>query len=610
MSRLNSVGEALELYVAPFDKVPEAWTDVLERAGLAREAATGSSVRRRRRRLALVFAGAALLALGVSPVGGAIARGFGDFSAWLTGRPGEPASENAQRAFDTENERTWARFPDSPGLRRVIVTEAGGGTFELFGFRSGDSLCLRLTVKNIPNEGATSGCAPLSELRRAEAPALALHLDTGFGHQDVPRTEEGYVPARASASFGIVADGVEAVELETSEGPIEAVVENNAFLALTVDPPLGLRTKRLTVVGDRGARVSVPLAESPFGDYGPVAEPGIAPGPRKVERRVEGGIIGWFLRREPRGRSLAEAGVDLSSALRLLPGTDATIRFVRVVTPDPTANRHVALVLLTVPEQKDPPFSWMKGEILCRYEFGGGLGGGGCSPLADWFARGPFNYGTSGSGGEQYVFVSGLASDDVARMELYFKTGERMPVPLQDNVFLAEVARTRFPARLVAYDREGRVIGTENMSHDPLSDPGPRPVADKQRIVKRVVGKYGTRGVVRVGPSTAGTRCHRISFENGAGGGGCLPKGMEPQLSLGVLNTGDDSFVTGTVADGTTMIELRFPSGERVAVEVVEGVVAHPLTPAQSASGGPGLAIARDRAGQEVGRQRFRRLRP
>jgi len=218
VSKVDPVGEALALFVAPFDDEPEAWADVLRRASIASDAAPRSRVRRPRRLAALVFAAAALLALALSPVGGALARGLGDFSAWLTGNPGDPASESDQRAFDAENERTWARFPDGSELRRVIVTEAGGGTFELFGFRSGNSLCLRLTVEGIPNEGASTGCAPLSELSRADAPALALHLDAGFGHQDVPRTEEGFVPARASASFGIVADGVDAVELESSEG--------------------------------------------------------------------------------------------------------------------------------------------------------------------------------------------------------------------------------------------------------------------------------------------------------------------------------------------------------------------------------------------------------
>jgi len=151
-----------------------------------------------------------------------------------------------------------------------------------------------------------------------------------------------------------------------------------------------------------------------------------------------------------------------------------TLQYARVLTPDPGGNRQVALAILDVPKGREPTWSPLHGEVLCNLGFGGGLGGGGCSPLADYFSRGPFTYGTSGSGGEQYTFVTGIASDDVDRMGLYLATGERVAVALTDNVFVAEVARTRFPARLVAYDRQGRVIGVENMAHDPLADPGPR----------------------------------------------------------------------------------------------------------------------------------------
>ncbi|MBA2643667.1 MAG: hypothetical protein H0U82_12185, partial [Actinobacteria bacterium] len=192
MSKLSFVSDALELYVTPFDDEPEAWSDVLRRAGVADRPRRPAAFRRR------IMAAAAvalfvLVALGVSPVGGAIVRGVGDFSAWLTGSPGEPASESEQRAFEAANERSWGGFPDGTELRRVITTEAAGGTFELFGFRTGDSLCLRLTVEGFPNERPTTACAPLAELRRAEAPALAVRLDTSFGSRDVPPTE-GYAP--------------------------------------------------------------------------------------------------------------------------------------------------------------------------------------------------------------------------------------------------------------------------------------------------------------------------------------------------------------------------------------------------------------------------------
>lgn len=62
-----------------------------------------------------------------------------------------------------------------------------------------------------------------------------------------------------------------------------------------------------------------------------------------------------------------------------------------------------------------------------------------------------------GGGG---VVLAGLASDDVARMELFLPHGRRHPVPLKDNAFFVRVARADLPANLVAYDRHGLVIGT------------------------------------------------------------------------------------------------------------------------------------------------------
>jgi hypothetical protein len=60
--------------------------------------------------------------------------------------------------------------------------------------------------------------------------------------------------------------------------------------------------------------------------------------------------------------------------------------------------------------------------------------------------------------------------DDVARLEIYLTGGERIAVPLQDNVYVIAVARTKFPARLVAFDHDERTIGNRAFSHDPLEN--------------------------------------------------------------------------------------------------------------------------------------------
>jgi hypothetical protein len=603
--KLNSVSEALELLVEPFDQEPEDWADVLRRASSVLEVRPRRAFPRRRHLAAVALAALALLALAVSPVGGAIARGVSDFSAWLTGSPGEPASPSEQRAFEAE--RSWVGFPEGTELRRVITSEAASGTFRLYGYRTGDSLCLRLAVEGFPNDGPTTGCAPLDALRRAAAPVLAVRLDSSFGRRDVAPSEEGYIPARASASFGIVADRVEAVELESSEGSAEAIVKNNAFLAVTADPVLGLRTQQLTAIGEQGERVAVELAAAPFGNYGPQATPGIAPGPTKIERRVEGGTIGWLAERAARGDSLEEAGLDDRQVPLVGRGE---LRFARVIQPDPDGLRRVVVALMYVAPSQDPAWFGVRGEHLCYSVVNnGGGGGGGCSPVGRFFERDPFSFGLyTGHGGDQYSLVTGLASDEVESMELYLRDGERVAVPLADNAYLVEVARTRFPIRLVAYDDAGRIIGIETYGTDPLADPGPRPIEGKQRVVKRVVGLNGTKGVLRVGPSTSGTGCTRVSFEGGAGGGGCLPNGYKTRgISLGLSDAGHDVFLTGEVSPRIATIELRFDDGTRHTVRPAEGAVLDPLPNPRDLPAGLVLAIGYDESGAEVDRQRFDR---
>lgn len=408
----------------------------------------------------------------LSPVGGAIARGFGDFSAWLTGSPGEPASEAEQRAFDEANERSWMGFPDGPKLRRLIVAEAAGGTFELFGFRSGDSLCLHITVEGVPVDvDFGTGCTPLEELRRAEAPAVASLVDLPFGREDVPPNDDGFIPARAQATFGVVADGVSGVELTTNRAAVgDAIVANNAFLAVTEHPPLGLRTRELRVASEDGDSLAVPLAESPYVGNGPTAKPGVAPGPREVERHVEGGTIGWLLRREPRGQSIEEAGLAGRRELFFNdPSRVGRLRFARVIKPDPRGPALVAVGLMHFEASRRSPFG--SHEEFCSYAITPlRNGGAGCMPVGRLFLGGPFNYGLGGAGADQYVWLDGLASDDVARMELFLASGERVAVPLQDNVFRVDVARLTFPIRLVAYDSDDRVIGIRTETHDPLTD--------------------------------------------------------------------------------------------------------------------------------------------
>ncbi len=77
--------------------------------------------------------------------------------------------------------------------------------------------------------------------------------------------------------------------------------------------------------------------------------------------------------------------------------------------------------------------------------------------------------------GDQYTTFAGVVIDGVARVELFTATGNRIEVPLRDNTYLVDVALARLPAKMVAYDSEGRVIGIQETPRDE----GPAPVTPR-----------------------------------------------------------------------------------------------------------------------------------
>jgi hypothetical protein len=125
--------------------------------------------------------------------------------------------------------------------------------------------------------------------------------------------------------------------------------------------------------------------------------------------------------------------------------------------PPPTFARELASdtaspLRVAVSVQPDPQY----GDTVC-VSLGGG---GGCSPESRLFEAIPFMPGfNTAEGGDQYTVMSGLAADQVARLEAVLQSGERRAIPLKDNVFLAQLPRAQFPIRIVAYDDDDRVIG-------------------------------------------------------------------------------------------------------------------------------------------------------
>lgn len=395
-------------------------------------------VRRRARRsgrpvVAFVVAVVAL-GLGAAALAETVGNGF---SVWLTGSPGRPAAEEERDRFRKADERSAAGLPGETDLRELIVAEYGGRAYRLLGFRTGSAVCMRLAGIDPGDEGGPDSCVAANELERSRDLAVPLRVDT-------PLREVGPGdPPSPTATFGLIAAEASRLLLVGDYGTREARIAHGAFLALGPGPAIERTTLRAYALDQEGRRHTVPLAPSLTLETDSFRTGLPVRGPERVERRLTGGHIGWLERGEPRGDPLPKDKRPL-----LPPGR---VTSDRVIQPDPNDFLRVGL---TWPESPG-------GEICVSQIARGGVGAG-CGSASALFSRGPFYAGWTYAGaGIQFLIVSGVASDDVARLELFLGTGEHWPVPLRDNAFATRVQRAKLPAQLVAYDRDGTVIGIE-----------------------------------------------------------------------------------------------------------------------------------------------------
>jgi hypothetical protein len=92
--------------------------------------------------------------------------------------------------------------------------------------------------------------------------------------------------------------------------------------------------------------------------------------------------------------------------------------------------------------------------------FGGCGIGRDLKPFSVSTASGPDLVGPGGG-----LLLAGLASDQVAHLELFLPHGRQQVVPLKDNAFVVRVRGSDPVANLVAYDKHGLVIGTTTARH-------------------------------------------------------------------------------------------------------------------------------------------------
>jgi hypothetical protein len=424
-TRLQS---ALLLLAPRVDDAP-AWGDVVARS------ATRPGFRWKLGALVLAL----LVTTGI--VAGAFAQGrlhdsLARLSSWAGDQPGEPAPEE-QATFDRENAAAYAHFPAGTRVGRLLQAEFDGRRFDLLGFRDGSNLCLRVAPSPVPRHPNPPECVPARELRRLGTP-----IATVGGHLGA-RLPGG---SGFTMLYGLANDAVSGVEVREGGRRLgSAVVGNNAFFFAGSDharfPAAGPRVV-LRATDDQGAVADVPLETAPMISK---VDPEALPGPDRAERVLTNGSIGWLERGEARGEpfTFPDHGPQRIVESRLLQ-------------PDPASSFRIGIGFARGTNWQTNGgwycFTWLwplirdSSSSLCT--------------RAESVDSGLVYAGAWMSSGLQFPLWVGLASDDVARIELVHGDGSKVPVPLADNVFSFQTRRGE-AIKLVAYDSEDRVVRVE-----------------------------------------------------------------------------------------------------------------------------------------------------
>jgi hypothetical protein len=220
--------------------------------------------------------------------------------------------------------------------------------------------------------------------------------------------------------------------------------------------------------------------------------------------------------------------------------------------------------------------------------------------------------GLGGSGTSEYSLLSGLASDDVAALRVFVASGKTIDVPLRDNAYFARVARSEFPIRVVAYDRQGRVIGIQGFRDDGMTSPAPPQARSTVRLLTRVVGDHGGTATLRAGDAVGGYRCWTIDFGDGHGGGGCTPwpSKERPLLFLHFDYDGGDVFLTGQVPPSVASVRETFADGTSTSVRPISGFVVDAIPSEHVVDGRVFVGLAAyDASGRELDRSGLRSRR-
>jgi hypothetical protein len=530
------------------------WSDVERRAGLGRP-------RRRLLLTSVALFGLLFLAVGFT-------RSLGGFGGWLTGEPGKPASTAQQRAFE-RSIRSWQGFPHGTTLRQLAQTTVGGTTYSLAGFRGAGSLCLRLVALGAQSTNELA-CLPLLQLRANSAPALVVAADYGVGEArqapGQPLPIYGITPG-ALVTLGIVADGVQKVEIAYSNGKkAHAVVAGDSFIAVVDRPSAGDHLTHVWALAGSN-RVAVPfvLQPTPFQWPAATAPQLVAHGPSQLQRVIHGGTISWLAHRQP-------IGVPVPKTVHDIVGTSKTVVYAREITPNPSAPERMVVSILPNHDIRSGHRFGGKYQV-CVEVIGGRYRGGGCWPTEQLFSTAPFSESVSTDTGSQYATVAGLLSDDVARMTLYLGNGQTEAVPVHDNGYLIEAPMIDYPLRLVAYDNRGLVIGIVTLQGNTPRPNGaaqpPQPVANAHwhHLITTSAGE------VFAAPATDGGTCYEVAYPGGGGGVSCPAKPRPDSVNFGAFGSPKQGLTLELQAGSNiAAVVILYKNGQRQTVTLIDGI--------------------------------------
>ncbi len=436
---MTDLAPAFESLVPPFDDSDADWRDVLRRGA--------AEPRPRRRALVAALATSAAVAavLAATPLGHAIVSSTLDhWSAWVGISPGQPAPAEEQRLLQEANARAAAPIPADTELGLLASKSLNGVDFELLGFRDRASLCLRL--RSSAGEGGRIVKAP------ASCVSEELLIDLGKPVAVVSAADP--FPRRAKsglqALYGLAADGVAIVELETKGGIRRVPVENNAFLYLYEGEGPRLTASRLDYRSDIPSRAigldakghevgSVEIMSLARGYPGGLPAEKL-PGPAVVEHPIASPRIGWLDRGESRGDPYEWRLPDGST----LPGLDN----LRTFRPNPDTSMRVAVGRTTLSgagaycTTNVWPLQLRPTGMMCD-PVGGPSGTITLAAATTIFDA-------------QFPVYYGLVPDGISSLELVLANGAVIKVPVTDNVFAFQ-AWSPQPAKLVGYDEQDRV---------------------------------------------------------------------------------------------------------------------------------------------------------